>query len=125
MAGGGSVTFRHKLKRHKFGVSPADERTRDGRVFDSKAEARRYDLLMLAYREGRITYPMLQPRFQLPGHADYKADFMFCVLANFDRYEEGDIAIEDVKGHRTQAYKTKKRAVEKRYAPLAITEIPA
>ena len=56
-----------------------------------------------------------QVPFHLPGNIKYICDFMVF-------WVNGDITIEDVKGFKTNIYKTKKKLVESLY-PVKIKEI--
>ena len=101
-------------QRHKFRAIRCE---RDGIKFDSKAEARRYDELVLARANGLVVQFLVHaPRFILPGGTSYTADFLVF-------WEDGSVTVEDVKGMRTAAYKRSKKQVEALYAPITITEI--
>lgn len=103
--------------RHKFGVAPKEARTEDGITFHSKREMLRYQELKLARAAGAVVQFLPQaPAFVLPGGVRYTADFLVF-------WADGRVTIEDVKGHRTEAYQAKKRIVESLYAPLTITEL--
>lgn len=95
----------------------------DGIVFDSRREARRYSTLKLLERAGEISDLELQPRYMLGTEDDpvkirskgypngrrcsYKADF---------RYKEnGQVVVEDSKGHDTQAARLRRAFVEWQY----------
>lgn len=91
----------------------------DGILFDSKAEARRYNELKIMERCGLIHGLTLQPPFVVVDgkkwsdgrkHRDtvYRADFQY-----FD--ETGNIVVEDVKGFRTEAYRIKRELMKERY----------
>ena len=100
--------------RHKFRAVRTE---RDGIKFDSKAEARRYDELVLARKNGLVVQFLVHaPRFILPGGTSYTTDFLVF-------WEDGSVTVEDVKGMRTPAYKRSKKQVEALYAPITITEI--
>lgn len=99
-------------KRHKFSASPT---TVDGIKFQSKREASRYQKLLLAQRAGEVVFFIRQPRFDLPGPTFYYADFLVF-------WADRTVSIEDVKGHKTDTYKIKKRQVEALY-PVKITEL--
>lgn len=110
------------MKRSKYGSKKV---VVDGHTFDSKAEAKRYGELKLLEQQGIISNLSLQYKIPLTvcgnGHAPssvgtYRADFAyFCG-------ERMEWIYEDVKGHRTQLYKLKKRIVEAN--GITITEIP-
>ena len=58
-----------KPKRRKFGNQPVYV---DGRRFDSKAEARRYEELIRLHAAGEILWFCMQPVFRLPGGIEYR-----------------------------------------------------
>lgn len=115
----------------------AKKAKRGNLTFDSQAEARRYDELILLLRAGQIrnlqlqkTYCLQEPFTGLDGRrvlgVDYKADFDYERKTAPDRY--GNICwlrvTEDVKGVRTESYSIKARMFHARYG-YAITEISA
>lgn len=109
--------------RNKYRVSPPEERTVDGQLFASKAEARRYKelLLLTSWRsKGMLPAPkgvsffLRQVPFHLPGGVVYRVDFQV-------HWNDGSVTHEDVKGYATEAYKIKKRLVEALY-PVTIEE---
>lgn len=106
------------LKRHKYGVAPKEERTVDGIVFHSKAEARRWGELSLLQRAGKIANLRRQPKWRIVINGidcgSYAADFLY--------EENGKTVCEDVKGVRTQLYSLKKKIVEALYGVI-ITEV--
>lgn len=99
-----------------------------GRVFDSKAESKRYAELQLLVKAGEVTDIECQPRFLLQESfrkngktyrkIEYIADFKVI-------YADGRVEIEDVKsrGTKTEAYKIKKKLFEKKYPELTIVEV--
>jgi hypothetical protein len=93
---------------------------RDGIVFDSAAEANRYDELKLLERSGDISHLVLQPEFDCVVNGKhvckYRADFQYVNLAT------QAIITEDVKGFRTAVYRLKKKLVEALHG-IAITEV--
>lgn len=95
-------TKRALANRSKYGAVPT---LSHGIRFASKAEARRYDELLLLARAGEITKLTLQPRFELhvagfggPEYAikigDYVGDFAYTE-------RDGEEVVEDVKGMRS------------------------
>lgn len=89
-------------KRRKYNNTPT---VVDGRTFDSKHEAARYQDLMTLLRAGEIRGVFCQHPFQLPGGVVYRADFV--VLDN-----DGTWHVEDAKSPATakdKAYRLKKR----------------
>lgn len=100
--------------------SAKEDRTRDGIVFDSKKEADYYDHLKLRVKAGEVLWFIRQPSFDLPGGVKYRADFLVIRRAmTGDRsnpLETTDVvSVIDVKGHRTEVYRIKKRQVEEIY----------
>jgi hypothetical protein len=95
----------------------------DGRVFASRAEARRYsELCLLEHAEDiadRITGLECQPIYQLfinKKHiCNYIADFRYTTYS-------GAVIVEDVKGVKTPVYRLKKKMVEAAYN-IKITEV--
>lgn len=98
----------------------------DGRKFDSKKEARRYQELLLLEKAGEIKNLSRQVKFVLiPSQRDetgkvverecsYKADFT---------YEEGiKTVVEDVKGYRTKEYIIKRKLMLYQYG-IRIREV--
>ena len=85
----------------------------DGYTFDSQAEYRRYQQLVLLERAGEIrnlrVHPsyLLQPAFKAQGRAEraitYKADFEYIDVV--DRVE----VVEEVKGAETAVWKLKRK----------------
>lgn len=110
--------------RYRVGSKAA--RTVDGIVFDSAAEARRYSELKLLERAGSVTDLELQPEYLLvpkfshPEHGTvraikYKADFRYLL--------HGQEVVEDVKGHKTEVYRLKKKLLLWRYPELDFREV--
>lgn len=87
----------------------------DSIVFDSKAEARRYEQLKLMCQSGEIVGFGRQPSFVLPGNIRYRPDFIVCD-------SDGRIWVEDVKGIETASFKLKKKLWEEAYSwiPLKV-----
>ncbi len=74
-----------------------------GIVFDSRKEARRYEILRLFQGRGVIRDLECQVRYPLEVNGVqvcvYVADFVYC--------QDGKKIVEDVKGYRTKEYKLK------------------
>lgn len=104
-------------RRSKYHATPT---VIHGRRFDSQAEARRYEQLLLLGRAGGLTNLELQPSYRLVVQgvhiATYRADFAY------DDRETGTRVVEDVKGVRTAVYVLKKRLVFALYG-VAIREV--
>ena len=113
------------MRRHKYGVSPKEQRTVDGIVFDSKAEMKRYNELKLMERNGDIRDLRLQPQFDCVVNGIkvcfYKADFWY-----WDCRKPEGIIVEDVKGCRKGAaysmFRLKAKLVEALHG-IEITEV--
>lgn len=104
-----------KKRGARIKVSPPAERTRVSPthgtiVFASKAEARYFDELVIEQRAGRLQPPyfLMQVPMRLPGGVVYRVDFVVF-------WRETQPEFVDVKGHRTEVYKIKKRQVEALY----------
>lgn len=109
--------------RSRFKVSPKNQRTVDGIVFDSKKEAMRYAELKLLERAGKILHLVMQKSFrvQIAGKhfCTYTADFLY-----YDR-DLDRLVIEDVKSTGTAkdaAYKLRKKAAEI-FHGIEVTEV--
>ena len=93
---------------------------RDGNVFASKAEARRYDELKIMQLAGEISHLECHPRYPLIvsgiGVGYYEADFRYT--------ENKKTVVEDVKGVRTPVYSLKKKMIKAQYK-IDIQEVKA
>jgi hypothetical protein len=116
-------------KRQKYNVSPKEDRTVDGIVFDSKREAHHYLALKIAERAGVIYCLKLQPRFllqppwKLPTgktqkRISYVADFQFIRTDPTGALEE--IVVVDVKGVETEAYRIKAKIFRAKYPEMVL-----
>jgi Protein of unknown function (DUF1064) len=107
---------------HKYGARAT---VSQGIRFQSKAEARRYDELILLERAGAIRELERQPAYPITVEGrDFKRRIVAVYVADF-RYRDGPagiLTVEDVKGVRTPVYKLKKKLVEAQYG-IEITEI--
>ena len=80
----------------------------DGMLFDSKAEAARWQELQLLERAGEVSGIERQVTYELipkqPGEraVKYIADFRY-------KTKEGQTIVEDVKGFKTEEYKIKRK----------------
>ena len=91
----------------------------DGRVFDSRAEARRYSELCLMEKAGEIDDLQCQPVFDIVINGKHICNY----FADFHYIDKsGSQIVEDVKGVKTAVYKLKKRMVEAAYN-IKITEV--
>lgn len=86
----------------KYGNVRAE--ARDGQMFASRKEQRRYDDLVLIQKSGEISGLKTQVRYPLVVNkvkiGAYVADFVFS--------EDGKLVVEDAKGYKTPVYKIKK-----------------
>jgi hypothetical protein len=90
-------------RRHKYN---AKKTVIDGIAFDSKAEARRYQELLLLQRAGEISDLELQPKFLLQaGFTDNtgKRQRAIHYIADFQYVENDQMIIEEVKGYKKNA----------------------
>lgn len=98
-----------KRYRSKYGAKKA---TVNGKTFDSKKEAKRYEELALLERAGKVSNLETQVKFELlPSQrvdgkvveraVNYKADFVYL--------ENGKKVVEDTKGFKTPEYIIKRK----------------
>lgn len=103
-------------RRSKFGAVKTEV---DGRRFDSKAEARRYQELLLLGKAGELRELELQPSFRLTVNgtliAHYVGDFAYLDYS-------GRYVVEDVKGMKTPVYQLKKKLMKALHA-IEVQEI--
>ena len=109
----------------RYRVSNKADRTVDGTVFDSKAEARRYTELKLLEKVGSIYDLELQPEYELIPPFEYhgKKERGIKYRADFRYVHRGAVVVEDVKGHRTEVYKIKRRLLLHRYPDMDFREV--
>ena len=110
--------MKHNFSRRgsRFQVGPKEKRTRDGILFASQKEARRYDDLMLLRKAGEVELVLLQTPVHFPGGGKYVMDFLVF-------WADGSVTFEDVKSvaTRTESYRFKKRLVKETHG-IEITE---
>ena len=112
----------------KLGEKPPKYRNRKARrgelTFDSKAEARRYDELRLMLRAGEISDLQRQVAFELiPAQKAGERNERACkYVADFVYTRNGEVIVEDVKGHRTPEYIIKRKLMLWRHG-IAIQEV--
>lgn len=113
---------KHRMVERRYNKYGAIRTNVDGIFFDSKAEAKRYQQLLMLVRAGHIEGLETQPKFPLVVHGmklgEYRGDFRYLDKAT------GEYVIEDVKGVRTPLYKFKRKLVAALYG-LAIREVKA
>ncbi len=101
--------YKKLFEKSRIGQKYKNKKTEvDGIVFDSKAEAKRYEELKLLKKHKLIQGFARQPSFLLPGNIRYRPDFIVCDL-------NGEITVEDVKGFETKEFKLKKKLWEESY----------
>lgn len=87
----------------------------EGRTFDSKREAHRYQQLQLLERNGEVRAIRCQVPYQLRVNGificRYYADFVYEEMRNSEWRE----VVEDVKGYRTPLYQLKKKLLQACY----------
>ena len=91
--------------RNKYGAKKVT--ASDGSVFDSKREFHRWCELRLLERAGKITGLQRQVSYELIPKQDGERACSY--IADFTYYENGNLVVEDCKGHRTDVYKLKKK----------------
>ena len=96
-------------KKNKFNAQPT---IIDNIRFDSKLEAKYYQMLVIRLKAGDIKYFLRQVPIRLHGKTCYWADFM--VVDN-----DNSIHWIDCKGRETNMFRLKKRQVEELY-PIII-----
>jgi len=101
-----------RVTRHKYNAKKAVVEI-DGKpiTFDSKAEAHRYQELVLMQRTGLISDLELQPEFVLQDgfRRNNKAHREIKYRADFRYIQDGARVVEDVKGKQTREYQIKKK----------------
>lgn len=94
----------------------------DGKIFDSKKEARRYQELALMEKSGKITNLELQPKFTLQEKFKYNGEIYHAITytADFSYIEREDAktVVEDVKGVETEIFKLKRKLFIKKFGQL-------
>lgn len=89
--------------------------------FDSQAEAKRYDELLLLERAGTISGLVVHPIYELQAaFRDAQGRRWAAVRyeGDFGYTEGGRAVVEDVKGVRTEAFKIKERLFRYRYPEI-------
>jgi hypothetical protein len=110
-------------KTGRIRVAPAAERTLDGILFDSRAEATRYAELKMLLKAGHIQKLELQPRFPLVPAQEGERGLSY--VADFAYEEAGHRIVEDVKGMRTDVYKLKRKLFRAMYPEVDFREVEA
>lgn len=99
----------------------------DGIKFDSKAEGRRYLELKMLLNAGKIQDLELQPEFVLQEKFKYKGKTERAIIyrADFKYTEDGETIYEDVKGHKTEIYRLKRKLLLKKFPDINFVEVQA
>ena len=133
----GALNSQEKAGGSKYRNKPAARAMPGGktRVFDSQAEARRYDQLALMLAAGEIADLRMQEQFTLQeayidergnrvGAVRYVADFTYRPV--LEDGKKGEKIVEDVKrpATRTDKYKIKKKLLRERFG-IDIREVDA
>lgn len=109
------IVAKNHAKRSKYG----NVTTYVGNIrFDSKAEARRYEQLILLQRAGQISELRLQPSFELQAKfKDINGNTQRAITyrADFQYNENGRVVVEDVKGKETKDFAIKKKIFLQKY----------
>ena len=79
----------------------------EGQVFDSVKEFHRWGCLRLLERAGKIKDLKRQVKYELIPKQNGERACTY--VADFVYYEDGKLVVEDSKGHKTEAYKIKKK----------------
>jgi hypothetical protein len=97
------------------GTPPAKSKYRNQRMysveygmFDSKMEFKRFGDLLLLLKAGAITDLRRQVRYKL----EHQGIFYGVYIADFVYQQGNQTVVEDVKGFKTQTYKTKKKLMK-------------
>ena len=93
---------------------------KDGYTFDSKAEARRYDVLKLLEQACELSNLEVHPKFLLQSGFTYKGKRYRPIyyIGDFAYLENGGHVVEDVKGARTRVFMLKMKLFLKKYPDI-------
>lgn len=80
----------------------------DGLTFDSKREARRWGELRILERAGKISGLARQIPYALTVNGQKVCTYR----SDFEYVENGQLVVEDSKGHRTPEYRLKKKLMQ-------------
>ena len=118
-------------KQGKYGAVRDERLAEDGKTqlkFASKAEARRYDTLMLLLKGGAISDLRLQPQYTLrEAYTTPDGERIRAIryIADFSYEKDGKLVVEDVKGGKatqTRVYGIKKKLMREKFG-ITITEV--
>lgn len=110
-------------KRHKYAVSPRDERTVDGITFASKREMRAFLTLQMAEKAGAIQNLRRQVRFTWDvtysaNGQEYKKTESY--IADFTWVENGEAVVADVKAMTEEKYMARRKRTKKRMESMEV-----
>jgi hypothetical protein len=94
--------------------------TTNGKTFDSKKEAKRYEELLLLEKAGVVKNLRLQVNFELVPKT--KGERAVKYYADFVYEEDGRTVVEDVKGCKTQVYIIKRKLMKWRFPEYEFRE---
>jgi hypothetical protein len=101
------------VRRSKYGNVPT---TVNGVKLDSKAEARRYQELLLLQRAGQITGLLVHPEFELQPAFESRGKAYRPIIYEGDfEYIEDFVVVEDVKAVQTAEFKLKAKMFRYHY----------
>jgi len=103
----GTLGFGNVLKKKSKYRNTRDYSIEHGN-FDSKMEFKRFGVLMMLEKAGEIQDLKRQVRYKL----EHEGVFFGIYIADFVYQQGGQTIVEDVKGHKTATYKTKKRLMK-------------
>lgn len=99
------VAGRTKPKKAKFRNIRCQ--AHDGKNFASQLERDYYEQLLLRWKAGDVLWFVRQPKFDLEGGIEYRADFLVV--------SPGIVEVIDTKGVETQEFKIKRKQMLARY----------
>lgn len=80
----------------------------DGKNFASRLERDYYEQLLLRWKAGDVLWFIRQPRFDLEGGVEYRADFLVVTAG-------GEVEVIDTKGHLLRECANKLKQMRARY----------
>lgn len=111
-------------RRAKYAAVPT---VVNGFRFASKAEARRFQELLLLGMAGQIRNLELQPRFPLVVDGEriavYVGDFRYDEMIYGPAYDSRRDVVEDVKGMRTPVYILKRKLFQAQHPSITFREV--
>lgn len=121
---------RRQLQRPRRGKYNNTPTVVDGVRFDSKLEARTYEVLLDLKARGKVTGFLRQPMFDTGGGTRYRGDFLVFFPPTSDNSFDRQARVEvwDCKGYETAAFKRARKQVEAAYpefAPIILIKQPS